>query len=446
MAFTFANIEGVKHNSTFDADQAHDDDWRALVNENTKKDEISMTQEYMRELQKKENYKKLLDDQNKYISNLKNGKRKNAQESNMAERMLMNNQYAQETDKEIGQRMKSMEKQQQINNLNKQLHSLKSRHQSQNKYTEGGSFKENPIEYRLRNDFLRKREENKVREHDIMEYNTNISKMHKMKQLQKKEKDKYYSKEYNDLIETQAVNHIINRTSQQEKYETKRQQSDFIVLRTRTLSVKKTIDDLISQYQEMSQGNSSEMRELLEMQSTLRKWLMDIERGDQMKPTSLDSLMREVHSKNNVILDWQIHDKKITAIENKLKDKEYYKYVKSLADEETSLINQQYQVRKEKQQQYLSDLQKQEKHYKQLRKDEDSRMNPKEKLINGRKVGMNGSRLEVTSMISSSSRGRLSSDHTANQTIDVNQYRQFSPKKHSSAMATINIPNSQIGR
>ena len=54
---------------------------------------------------------------------------------------------------------------------------------------------------------------------------------------------------------------------------------------------------------------------------------MDLENGEQLKPNELSKLSRDVHnSKTNFILDWQVHDKKISEIELKLKDKEYSKF------------------------------------------------------------------------------------------------------------------------
>jgi hypothetical protein len=212
-----------------------------------------------------------LDEQNKYMTHLKRGKQQQTQENNMAERSWLRNQYDQETDKMIEKRMKSMEKQKQINHLNKYFEDLKSRHKSLNKCVESDDYKENPIEYRLRMDFIKKKQENQMRERDILEYNTNAMKIHKMKQMQKREKDKYYSKEFNDFVENQAVSHIINRTSQREKYETKRQERDIIVLKERTLTIKRTLDNLIDQYKELNQQDSTEMRELQDMQTTVKK-------------------------------------------------------------------------------------------------------------------------------------------------------------------------------
>lgn len=152
---------------------------------------------------------------------MKQSQRKQKQEHNMAERMMLNDQYTQETDFMIEKRMRSMERQKQINEQNRYFHNIKNRSRVINKLGEGDHFKENPIEYRLRMDFLNKYEKNRAREKDILEYNNNALKMLKLRQKQHKEKEKYYGDQYNNYVESQAVSHIINRTSQQEKYETK---------------------------------------------------------------------------------------------------------------------------------------------------------------------------------------------------------------------------------
>jgi G3E family GTPase len=149
--------------------------------------------------------------------------------------------------------------------------------------------------------------------------------------------------------------------------------------------------------------------------------------------------MREVHNKNNIILDWQIQDKKITEIENKLKDREYSKFIKYLADAETSLINKQFQIKKEMQHKYHDDLQQQEKHCKMLRKEQDKRMNPKEKGINFRESD------GVEKKFDERSSERLGSrDH--NQTIDVESFRHHSPLKYTPDIATLQLPKQEFGR
>ena len=95
--------------------------------------------------------------------------------------------------------------------------------------------------------------------------------MSKLKDIQNKERDKYYSKEFNDFVENQAITHKLNLTSQQEKYETKRQYNDFLVLRDRTLHVKNIIDKLIFKYTENGENNSNDMTELIQMQTSIRK-------------------------------------------------------------------------------------------------------------------------------------------------------------------------------
>ena len=52
--------------------------------------------EFLKQRKKKDDYKNLLDMQNKYLSSLKKNKRKLKEENNMAERMMLNNQYQQE--------------------------------------------------------------------------------------------------------------------------------------------------------------------------------------------------------------------------------------------------------------------------------------------------------------------------------------------------------------
>lgn len=270
MAFTISNIESIREANLQNARQLDGDDWKTLIDQNTKKDEISMTKEFMRDRKKKEDYRQVLDMQTKYLNHLKQSHRKHAEESNVAERLWLRNQYNQETDTRIGNRLKSMECQKQINDQNKYFNDLRNRQKSLNKQAEGLSYKENPIEMRLRMDQMKKLEQNKVREKDILQYNNNAVKMLKMRQQNHKDKEKYFSEQFNSFVENQAVSHIINRTSQQEKYETKRQMRDFMVLKDRTLAVKKTIDDLIFKYTEMDKSHSTNMKELLDMQTTIK--------------------------------------------------------------------------------------------------------------------------------------------------------------------------------
>lgn len=424
MAFTISNLEGFKPKDHEDPKSG--DDWRSLILENTKKDELSLANEMMRDRQKKENYKNLLDMQNKYISHLKQNQ--NRQESNekQAERSYLTDQYNQETDFKIGQRMKSMEKQKLINDQNKFLYNIKSKQQNLSKNFEGSEYKENPIEYRLRMDNLRKLEKNKVRERDILEYNNNTLKMLKMRQQHKKEKDKYYSEEFNNHVEKQAVTHLLNRTSQQEKYESKRQQRDFMALKDRTIAVKNKVDDLINKYREANNDNSPQMKELLEMQTTIRKCVIDLNKGEKMQPTSLDTYSKEIQSKNNVILDWQVNNKKIAEIEKKLMDKEYYEYIRNKLDQEVDEINRNYLKKKAQQQQYLNELQQQDKYYKQLRRNEDQKLSFKEQMLNKRG---SGSQLDDTSIRNLSSAGGLDKYDHINKTIDVNELRHLSPNR-----------------
>lgn len=55
MAFTISNLESVKE-PAFNQD-LDGDDWKSLVDQNARKDEISMAKEFMRGRQKKEEYK-----------------------------------------------------------------------------------------------------------------------------------------------------------------------------------------------------------------------------------------------------------------------------------------------------------------------------------------------------------------------------------------------------
>ena len=151
------------------------------------------------------------------------------------------------------------------------MNNIKDKHRSLDRESEVNMYKENPIEMRLRSEHQRKVERNRIRERDILQYNNNAIKMSKLKDIQNKERDKYYSKEFNDFVENQAITHKLNLTSQQEKYETKRQYNDFLVLRDRTLHVKNIIDKLIFKYTENGENNSNDMTELIQMQTSIRK-------------------------------------------------------------------------------------------------------------------------------------------------------------------------------
>jgi len=166
--------------------------------------------------------------------------------------------------------------------------------------------------------------------------------MIKKQKDQFREEEKYYSKEFNDFIEHQDISHKLNLTRQQEKYEAKRQYNDFMFLKERTLNVKHMVDSIIAKHHEHGQSNSTEMNELYQMQISIRKCIHDLEKGEQLKPSDLDTYNREVQNKNTFILDWQIQDKKITEIENKLKDREYCEFVKYKVNEEVDQINMNY--------------------------------------------------------------------------------------------------------
>ena len=220
--------------------------------------------------------------------------------------------------------MKSMDKLKQINNENKYLKQIKTRQRSLEK--ENGvmnNYKENPIEYKLRTDFYNNQVKNKMKERDILHYNNQATKVLKMRMEQNKAKDVVHGKEFNKLIENQANTHLRNRTSQQGKYEVKRQAQDLLAFKERTLRVKKTVDDLITKHIELNGDKATDLEELKQMQVVIKKCLIDIEKAEQLQPTNPNSITREVSYKTNIILDWQIQNKKIAEIEVKLNDKEY---------------------------------------------------------------------------------------------------------------------------
>ena len=334
----------------------------------------------------------MLDMQNRYISSLKKNQGIQKYENNTSERMILSSQVNNENDFKIGIRLKSMEKQKLINEENRMYQNIKNRlvviffklilllihsgyrNKSINKTAEATQYKENPIEMRLRQDHLRSLEQNKVREKEILDYNNNAAKISKIVKEQHREKEVYHSKEFNDFVEHQAINHKINLLSQQDKYETKRQQKDFMFIRNRTISVKKMIEDIIAQYNEKGQSSSSEMQELKQMLSAAQKCLVDLEIGESLKPGDLDSFSRDVHSKTNFILGWQIQNKKITEIENKLKDKQYSQFIQNKIGEEMDELNKKYVKKKEDQMKYLNELQQQEKFHKLVKKAEDEKI------------------------------------------------------------------------
>ena len=188
-------------------------------------------------------------------------------------------------------------------------------------------------------DNLRSVEQNKAREKNIVEYNSNAAKIMKLKLEQNKEKERFHSEEFNNFIESQAVNHKINLTSQKEKYETKRQLKDFMFIKNRTNAVKNMIEEIIEKYRENGQTDSSEFSELMQMQSAVRKCIFDLESGESIIPGDLDSFSRDVHNKTNSILSWQINNKKINEIEQKLKDKQYSRFLKQKIETEINQIN-----------------------------------------------------------------------------------------------------------
>ena len=220
--------------------------------------------------------------------------------------------------------MESMDKLKQINNENKYLKQIKTRQRSLEKGNGVmNNYKENPIEYKLRTDFYNNQVKNKMKERDILHYNNQATKILKMRMEQNKAKDVVHGKEFNKLIENQANTHLKNRTSQQGKYEVKRQAQDLLAFKERTLRVKKTVDDLITKHIELNGDKATDLEELKQMQVVIKKCLIDIEKAEQLQPTNPNSITREVSYKTNIILDWQIQNKKIAEIEVKLNDKEY---------------------------------------------------------------------------------------------------------------------------
>lgn len=72
MAFTISNIEKVQADPIPRSMDLNANDWKSLIDESMRKDEISMANEIIREHQKKSDYKNLLDMQNRYLNQLKN--------------------------------------------------------------------------------------------------------------------------------------------------------------------------------------------------------------------------------------------------------------------------------------------------------------------------------------------------------------------------------------
>lgn len=168
--------------------------------------------------------------------------------------------------------MKSKDRLQQINRENKYINQIKNR---QNSLERGNglqnTYKENPIEYRLRSDFNRNLMKNKLKERDIMKYNNQATKFQKIHLKLNKEKDIVYGIEFNEFIENQANYLLLNRTSQQGKYQTKMQDQDLLVLKERTMRVKNTVDELITQCRKLKGDKAPDLEELREMQAVIRK-------------------------------------------------------------------------------------------------------------------------------------------------------------------------------
>ena len=175
----------------------------------------------------------------------------------------------------------------------------------------------------------------------------------------------------------------------------------------------------------------------------LNKCLIDLEKGEQLRPNNLDSFLKDVHSKTNYILDWQVHNKKISEIEKKLKDKEYYNFVKYKADEEVNEINQKYLKKKEEQHKYLADLQQQEKFYKLLKREESQKIHPKDSRLNHR-----GSVLDqYTSAIPQRNQmnSSVESSRMQHHTIDLADMRDYSPERLHN-ISVLNAPKYITGR
>ncbi len=258
-----------------------------------------------------------------------------------------------------------MDKLKKINDENKFLNQMREKqHSLGRRRQEGDSFKENPIEYRLRTDFMNKKIKNKIQERDILAYNAQAVKQRKIKNEYKKVQDKFYSEQFNEHVENQAATYLLNRTNQQGKYETKRQDQDLLAFKERTLKVKRQLDEIISKN---SSSDPSDREELLKMQGVLKTCLCDIEKAEKVHPTDPNSLTREVNFKANMILDWQVHNKKISEIEDKLNDKEYKNYLQWQADNEIDIMNKEIKLKRERQNKYLSELQTQEKQQKRLK-------------------------------------------------------------------------------
>ncbi|CAI2359546.1 unnamed protein product [Moneuplotes crassus] len=390
MAFTVADITDWRKGVTQQNRGVDGDDWKSLIQDKVRQDEASIAHDFITQRKKKEDYKSVLDQQNKYISNLKNSKRKLKKQTNMAERMRLCDQYNQENDLMIQKRLKSVDRLKKINDDNKLLNQMRAQQTSlEGRKQDGDTFKENPIEYRLRTDFLNKKIQNRQQERDILAYNHQAARQLKMKQEHRKEKDKYYGKQFDAFVENQAATYLLNRTSQQGKYETKRQIQDLHVLKERTTRIKNKLDEAIAKHKENGSHSSSEMEELLQMERVLKKCLLDIEKADKVQPQDPNSMTREVSYKTNIILDWQIHDKKINEIEAKLNDKEYKNYLQLQADNEIHNMNEEMKIKRERQNIYHTELQNQEKHQKMLKRNLDLKLSDRERLLNKCNIGSN---------------------------------------------------------
>ena len=181
------------------------------------------------------------------------------------------------------------------------------------------------------------------------------------------------------------------------------------------------------------------------MQATVRKCLTDLDQGQSLNPHSLDTFSREIESKNKFILDWQIQNKKITEIENKLKDKEYYNFIKFQADAEIDQLNREFQIKKQMQEKYHRELQAQEKFQKEQKKDMWSKMTEREAGIHGRKSNLNTSYPEINRAVASGKSQERLGHFNQNQTLDISQIRASSRLNNLPTTVSLKQPNKLYG-
>lgn len=157
-----------------------------------------------------------------------------------------------------------------------------------------------------------------------------------------------------------------------------------------------------------------------------------MKKAEQVHPKNPNFLSREVSYKTNIILDWQINNRKIVDIEIKLNDKEYKNYLKRQADAEMDLSNQEYFMKKERQSKYLNELKIQEKHQRRIKRDLKIKISGGEKMINmsPQKYGTSSPESHTRSLARSSDNHK--SHDFINNTIDISSLnRQTRPHKFS---------------